>query len=306
MFRKTILTLVLFLFVITAFSFAVDVQFAGPVILNPSPANVGQSVQVRANFYVPEGGVTNLKLICKINNAIVMEKFYPQLNGPSSYIKAFTWTAAHSTTSPRMPGQPSNVKVEFILDPDNSVTDEDRSNNVNIGYLQVKEVMTLNTTPGTVTTATLPGKISLGPCYDNQNGTTDLHPIDMTFTKIGWDKFRWRVNISNEGPRCVKSVKWELWYFNHTTSQVLKLQQGEIKPNKKFDWAIEANKVAFVIGTFERDDVPGNAYIKHIDSSVQEIDYEIEFWFKIDTGEEVPETNENNNNLFHWHKWTET
>jgi len=290
------------LFGITAL--AVDIQFSGPVIINPSTAIVGQSVSVRVNFFVPTGGVDNLKLIGKIDNKVVLDKFYPHLDGNKSYVKTVSWTAAHATSTPRLIGRPSNVKIEFVLDPAGTVNDTNRSNNTNIGWVKVKDgVVALN--PTLKIKKPSYKKVNLGPCYTNTNAPTDLVPVEMRFRKKTSTVFSWGLKYRNDGDRCIKKFKWMLFYENHTTGMLVILKQGEVKSSKPLGWAIEGNKTGNIVGTFHVGDVPDSAYDKYIDSEVQEIDWKIKFIFKIDWDNKITETNESNNILYHTHRWTD-
>ncbi len=299
---KKLSLVVALLLILTASSYAIDIKW-NPLNVNPAEAIVGQQVVIKAPLTVLNGSVNNLKVIGKVDGQIVYNHTFATLQGPTSQIITVNWTAAHSKVMPHIIGQPSNVKIEFIVDPQNTSGDSNTSDNRVEKIIKVRDGFQQ---PGPMTNVKIkkPGLVILkDPCIAARNDTTDLVPIEFKFNRTGFHKFYYSMKYKNTGPRCVKSVKWRVTYMDQGVQKVL--AQGEHKPVGGKLFALKAGDVKLFGRSFDRVDLPQTAFERNPISEEMTMEYSIDFTFTVDFDNGVNETNEGNNSIVKHLKWDE-
>jgi hypothetical protein len=243
------------------------------------------------------GSVQNLMLTGTIDGNTVYSKIYPSITGPKSMIVTVNWTAAHSTKMMRLQGQPSNVKVEFRFNSKIPVTTNSNTIEATIPVKDAAPTLGIGQN-----LSQKKSDFTLAPCYENANGTTDLVPVEFSFNKTGYSNFTYKIVYKNTGPRCLKNVRLKITY---PYSGVDTLYKEFLHSAGADGWAIKAGETRTQTGTFQKNQIPEQAYTKDIDSQLQEITYSINFKLILDPANEVAETNEGNNTLVKHLTWVE-
>lgn len=278
---------VLFAFILSTALMAADVNWTGPITVTPANPSVGDHVTIKARVSVLNGNLDNLTVAGKIDGNTVYSNTFTNITAPKTLIITVNWTAAHTTKMARLQGQPSNVKVEFSF---SSTSPVNTNANSIEAVIPVKDAQpTLN--QGQNITQQTP-KMDLGPCYENQNATTDLIPTEFSFNYTKFGKFSYKVSLKNTGPRCVKSFHYKITYLLNGVETVYKTFE---LPAGADGWALKANETRTITRTFDRHELPYQAFQTSIDSSVQEISFNFVLKLTIDSDNEVSETNEMNN-----------
>jgi len=276
---------------------AVDVNWSGPVTFTPAAPAVGDNVIIKARFTVMNGSVQNLMLTGAIDGNTVYTKIYPSITGPKTMIITVNWTAAHSTKIMRLEGQPSNVKVEFRFGSKIPVTTSADTIETTIPVKDALPALGI----GQNVSQKKPD-FTLAPCYANADGTTDLVPVELSFSYIQYGKFTYKIVYKNTGPRCLKNVRMKITYPVNGVDTLYK----EFNPPPLADgWVIKAGETRTITGSFDRHDLPIQAFHQDIDSELQEITFSIDLKLTLDPLMEVVETNESNNTLVKHLTWVE-
>lgn len=276
---------------------AADVSWVGPITFNPANPAVGDNVRIQVRFSVMKGTVENLNVMGTVDGDMIYSKTFVKITGPKSTGITVNWKAAHYTKIMRQQGQPSNIKVVFSFTQAGIHPSPDQTIEATIPVS--------DPAPGTGGNQNITQQqpnLVLDPCFENADGNTDLVPLEFSFKSIGSNKFSYKIVYKNIGPRCLKSVFLKITYpYNGVDTiykQFLHLPQDGL-------WAIKAGETKTQTGTFQRTEIPDQAYSKYIDSEAQEITYKITFKLTLDPNSEIQETDESNNVILKNHSWVE-
>jgi hypothetical protein len=140
---------------------------------------------------------------------------------------------------------------------------------------------------------TQPGGLVLNDCQAHVLGQTDIELVSVDFTYKIFGKFSYRIVFRNAGPRCLRSLKFRISYPHQGQDRTY---EEIVVPAGADGWLIKAGETRSFTGEFDRHKIPSDAFIKEVDSEVQEISFMLNgLKITLDPGNEISETNEGNN-----------
>lgn len=299
--KKLLLVILAFTLAAPAFC-AISVSWIPEITVTPTAPRVGQQVTIRARFTVAGGTVNNLRIVGKVDGTVKYNHVFASITGPVSKTITINWTAKHSTRHARLAGQPSNVLVEFEMDPLSMGPTTPYSGKKVEKSIKVYDAAPMLQARPRVIRAVRP-QIQIPPCVANNNKTTDLVPTLFNLEKTGYRQFRMTMKYRNTGPRCVHSVKWRVTYQANGVTKVLK--HGEHKPVGSKLYTLEAGKSKYFMFAFYKSDFAPMAFETYVDQEEREIKFDIDLKFTVDWNNAVMETNESNNSITKHLSWIE-
>ncbi|MBN2134826.1 MAG: hypothetical protein JW737_03770 [Acidobacteria bacterium] len=261
--------------------FAIDLRIGPNIIMTPSNPAPGTNMEFKCRLISYGGDSKNVQVFVQMGGTTIYNHLYPVLYDGNQKIISVNWTATQGTHT-----------VKFhIASVDPTTPDSTTGNNVAMKTFTVIPAITVGKKLGTVTkpgpmtgatTYTPTPNFQLDPCFANRNGTTDLTVDNFHVTKVGDTQWKFTFQIKNSGPRCIKTLVYEVENMGHM------VKQQRLGNLTNAGWLLQgSNDVYLVEKTVSADTSPpfwtenGHTYTM--------------FTVTVDTYSDNAETNESNN-----------